>query len=405
MTPAIFLKKGREASVQRFHPWIFSGAVAQKQGALTEGALVDVYSADKNYLATGHFQEGSITVRILSFEGPGLPNDFWSQALRNAYLLRERLGLCGKDNAPTTAYRLVHGEGDHLPGLVIDYYQGVAVIQTHSAGMFLARNEIVKALQVLYGNDLLAVYDKSASTAPFKAGLNLQDGYLYKSTHPNGLNFSSLDFTILENSFRYFPDWELGQKTGFFLDQRENRALLKQMANGAQLLNLFCYSGGFSVSALGGGAALVHSVDSSQRAIHLLQQNIAMNFPADHRHDSFTADAFEFLKNSKKGAYNLMVLDPPAFAKHTDAKKSALQAYKRLNAVAIDRIAPGGIIFTFSCSQVVDKNDFALAVFSAAAISGRRVRILHRLGQAPDHPVNMYHPEGDYLKGLVLYVE
>jgi len=339
-------------------------------------------------------------VRILSFSGPSLPSDFWISSLRKAYALRERLGLCGISNAKTTAYRLVHGEGDHLPGLVIDYYNGVAVIQSHSAGMFVARDQIVEALKLLYGKELLAIYDKSSSTAPFKARLQLGDGYLYQSS-----SITVPSFTILENGYRFLPDWEEGQKTGFFLDQRENRALLLQMAHDACVLNLFCYSGGFSVMALGGGAALVHSVDSSQRAIEMLDKNIALNFPTDNRHCAFTADAFEFIKASPKGEYNMMVLDPPAFAKHTDAKRNALQAYKRLNMVAIDRIAAGGIIFTFSCSQVVDKNDFALAVFSAAAISGRKVRILHRLGQAPDHPVNVYHPEGDYLKGLVLFVE
>jgi len=438
-TPAIYLKRGREASLERFHPWIFSGAVAQKRGAPAEGAVVDVYTADGNYVGTGHYQEGSIAVRILSFEGPGLPPDFWVEALKKAYALRERLGLCGESEScresdrrsKTTAYRLVHGEGDHLPGLVIDYYQGVAVMQAHSAGIFMAKTEIAEALKTLYGKELLAIFDKSAGTAPFKAGLPLQNGYLFDARHPSAASpllgndacnslpsaashdveidtcnsLPSAAFTVWENGYRYLPDWEEGQKTGFFLDQRENRALLGQMASGARVLNLFCYSGGFSVSALGGGAESVYSVDSSQRAVELLQQNVAMNFPSDNRHHAITADAFEFLKASPKGAYSLMVLDPPAFAKHTQAKKSALQAYKRLNAIALDRIASRGILFTFSCSQVVDKNEFTLSVFSAAAISGRKVRILHRLGQAPDHPVNIFHPEGDYLKGLVLYVE
>ena len=409
MTPEIHLKRGREASIGRFHPWIFSGAVAQKRGNPTEGEVVDVFAADGRYLATGHYQEGSIAVRILSFCGPGLPHDFWDIALRKAYTLRERLGLCGgRDECSTreecsdktTAYRLVHGEGDHLPGLVIDYYQGVAVVQAHSAGIFCARAEIVEALKTLYGDELLAVYDKSAGTAPHKAVSNVQNEYLYRSA-----SFSANSFTMVENGYRYLPDWEEGQKTGFFLDQRENRALLGQMAEGARVLNLFCYSGGFSVSALGGGALCVHSVDSSLRAVELLHQNVALNFDSEPPHQAFRADAFEFLKASPQGAYNLMVLDPPAFAKHTQAKKSALQAYRRLNAAALDRIASGGVLFSFSCSQVVDKNEFASALFTAAAISGRRVRILHRLGQAPDHPVNIYHPEGDYLKGLVLYVE
>ena len=437
-TPAIYLKRGREASLERFHPWIFSGAVAHKRGAPAEGAVVDVYTADGVYVGTGHYQEGSIAVRILSFNGPGLPPDFWIEALKKAYALRERLGLCGESGdcsesvrygesggcsesvrcLKTTAYRLVHGEGDYLPGLVIDYYQGVAVMQAHSTGVFFARTEIADALKTLYGATLLAIYDKSAGTAPLQAGLPPQNGYLFRSKSdpsppspsenaiPNISSAPSADaFTIWENGFRYLPDWEEGQKTGFFLDQRENRALLGQMANGARVLNLFCYSGGFSISALGGGAVCVHSVDSSRRAIDLLHQNVALNFQHDNRHQAFRADAFEFLKASPKGAYNLIVLDPPAFAKHTQAKKSALLAYKRLNAIALDRIASGGVLFTFSCSQVVDKNDFTLSVFSAAAISRRKVRILHHLGQAPDHPVNIFHPEGDYLKGLVLYVE
>ena len=402
MNRAIYLKKGREASIKRFHPWIFSGAVAQKEGAPADGDVVDVYGADGDYLATGHYQEGSITVRILSFTGPGLPDDFWISSLREAFALRKRLGLCGEKDAPTTAYRLVHGEGDHLPGLVIDFYGGVAVMQAHSAGMFLSRTAIVEALKVVYGDHLLAVYDKSAATAPFKAGLSLENSYLYQSPSYDLTRLTRL--TVLEGGNRFLPDHELGQKTGLFLDQRENRALLGQMANGARVLNLFAYSGGFSVYALEGGASLVHSVDSSQRAIDLLHKNIALNFESDNRHEAFVADAFDFLKASPKGAYNMMVLDPPAFAKHTDAKRSALQAYKRLNALAFDRIAPGGILFTFSCSQVVDKNEFALAVFSAAAISGRQVKILYRLTQAPDHPVSIYHPEGEYLKGLIVYV-
>ena len=402
MTPAIYLKKGRESSIQRFHPWIFSGAVARKEGMPAEGAVVDVYAADGAYLATGHYQEGSIAVRILSFSGPGLPDDFWRVRLQRAYALRECFGLGCGGRLPTTAYRLVHGEGDHLPGLVIDYYEGVAVVQAHSAGMFLAIPEVTEALKRLYGDELLAVYDKSSGTAPFKAGLTLQDGYRYRSdgfAHRNGVH------TVLENGHRYVVDWEGGQKTGFFLDQRDNRLLLESMSQKSRVLNLFCYSGGFSVAALAGGAAQVDSVDSSQRAIDLLQQNMALNFPQERCHHAFTSDAYAFLKASEKGAYNLMVLDPPAFAKHTGAKKQALQAYKRLNAVAFDRIAAGGVIFTFSCSQVVDRTDFGLAVFSAAAISGRKVRMVHRLSQAPDHPVNIYHPQGEYLKGLVLYVE
>ena len=408
MTPTIHLKKGREASIERFHPWIFSGAVAQKRDNPAEGEVVDVFASDGRYLATGHYQEGSIAVRILSFCGPGLPHDFWDIALRKAYSLRERLGLCGgregcsareECSDKTTAYRLVNGEGDNLSGLIIDYYQGVAVFQAHSVGVFLSKQEIVEALKALYGDDLLAVYDKSAGTAPCKAGFDLQNGYLYKKA-----SFAN-SFTIIENGFRYLLDWEEGQKTGFFIDQRENRALLGEMASGARVLNLFCYSGGFSVTALGGGALSVDSVDSSQRAIDMLSQNVALNFPLCKHHKPIKADAFDFLKASQKGVYNLIVLDPPAFAKHTQAKKSALQSYKRLNAVALDRIASGGVLFTFSCSQVVDRNDFALAIFSAAAISGRKVRILHRLGPAPDHPVNMYHPEGEYLKGFVLYVE
>ena len=397
----IILKPKREASIQRFHPWIFSGAVARKDNGIKEGALVDVYSAEGQYLATGHYQEGSIAVRILSFEGPSLPPDFWERALRRAYALRARLAWT--DAVQSTAYRLVHGEGDHLPGLIIDYYEGVAVLQAHSAGMFLARSAITEALRKIYGPSLKAVYDKSAATAPFKAGLELQDGYLWMGE--DFLPQQSLPHKVLENGHSYLVDWETGQKTGFFLDQRENRALLESVASQARVLNLFCYSGGFSVSALAGGASLVHSIDSSQKAVDLCLKNVALNREEAPSHEAFATDAFDFLKNSEQGAYNLMVLDPPAFAKHRGALQKALQAYKRLNAAAFEKIATGGIIFSFSCSQVVDKNDFALAVFSAAAISGRRVRILYRLGQSPDHPVNIYHPEGDYLKGLVLHVE
>ena len=394
----VILKPHREESLLRYHPWVFSGAIAQITGHPSEGDLVSVQSADGQLLACGHYQIGSIAVRILSFdEDPTLP-DFWYRMLLRAYQLREACGLAA--SAQTNCYRLVHGEGDGLPGLIVDYYDGVCVLQAHSVGMFRAKNAIADALREVYGDRLKAVYDKSSGTAPFKAGLDLVDGYLYRAP-----GFTADEQAVLENGNRFLVNWQEGQKTGFFLDQRENRARVGALAKGRKVLNLFCYTGGFSIYALAGGAVHVDSVDSSQRAMDMVDRNVALNGFSPDLHTSYCADAIDFVKNIPESAYDLVIVEPPAFAKHRGALKNALRAYQRLNAAAIAKVAPGGFVFTFSCSQVVDKEAFALAVFSAAAETGRSVRILDRLNQPADHSVNIYHPEGEYLKGLLLYVE
>ena len=394
----IYLKKGREESLLRFHPWVFSGAVAQVVGNPAEGDLVGVFSSSGEFLAEGHFQIGSIAVRILSFSADASKASFFEDRIRSAYALRAAAGLAG--SAETTCYRLVHGEGDFLPGLIIDWYDGVAVVQAHSVGMFRAKKRIAEALKAVYGDSLKAVYDKSSGTAPFKAGLELVDGYLYKAE-----GFTGDETVVLEGGNKFIVNWCEGQKTGFFLDQRENRAAVGRLAAGRNVLNLFCYTGGFSIYALAVGALHVDSVDSSSRAMDLVDRNVALNGFDLSRHTSVCADAIDFLKASPDGKYDLLIVDPPAFAKHRGALSNALRAYRRLNAAAIAKAAPGSFIFTFSCSQVVDKEAFALAVFSAAAETGRRVRILDRLCQPSDHAVNIYHPEGEYLKGLLLYVE
>lgn len=390
---AIILKPRREESLLRFHPWVFSGAIDKSKGNLTEGDVVRVYASSGELLGSGHYQVGSITVRMLTFGQELINAAFWHHRLTSAYRLRQRLGLV--DNAETTAYRLVHGEGDFLPSLIVDIYGDTAVLQCHSVGMYRSRNQIVETLRQLYGNRLKAVYDKSAATVPFKAELGAEDGYLL------GEPASGL---VSEYGSKYVVNREEGQKTGFFLDQRENRQLLERYSKNAKVLNTFCYTGGFSVAALKGGAQLVHSVDSSKKAMELTEQNVALNVTDTSAHTSFTADVFEFFRDSTD-VYDLIVLDPPAFAKHNAALRNALQAYKRLNATAMNRIERGGILFTFSCSQVVSREAFQNAVFSAAAITKRNVRILHRLTQPADHPVSIYHPEGEYLKGLVLQVE
>jgi len=390
----IILKKGRDESLKRFHPWVFSGAVAQIVGNPAEGDLLQVYNADGQYIAAGHYQIGSIAVRILSFVYDPFADDFFTVMLSKALECRRS----SINPETTTCYRLVHGEGDSLPGLIVDYYDGVCVMQAHSVGMFRAKAQICKALKAVYGDTLLAVYDKSSGTAPFKAGLELIDGYLYEKE-----GFVRGARTVLENGHKFSVDWEAGQKTGFFLDQRENRALVKRFAKGRKVLNLFCYTGGFSIYALSGGADSVDSVDSSARAIDMLDKNVKLN--GLEGNTSYCEDAIEFLGKTEHGKYDLMIVDPPAFAKHRGVLKNALRAYQRLNAAAISKVAPGGYVFTFSCSQVVDREAFALMVFSAAAQSGRSVRIVGRLYQGPDHPVNIYHPEGEYLKGLLLYVE
>ena len=396
----IILKKNRDESLRRFHPWVFSGAIAQIQGNPSEGDLVAVYSLEGEYLAAGHYQIGSIAVRVLSFDADPSDRDFWKISLKRAIDARSAVGLRLDSEGATNCFRLVHGEGDGLPGLIIDWYDGVCVLQAHSVGMFRAKSKICEALRDLIGERLKAVYDKSSGTAPFKAGLELVDGYLYRQE-----GFDSPCLTVSENSRKFIVNWEEGQKTGFFLDQRDNRALVGKYAAGRRVLNLFCYTGGFSVYALSAGAELVHSVDSSSKAIKLAGENLRLNCPDACNYENYCTDAIDFLADCKEGAYDLMIVDPPAFAKHRGALKNALRAYQRLNAAAISKVAPGGLVFTFSCSQVVDKISFANTVFSAAAQTGRRVRILDRFCQGADHPVNIYHPEGEYLKGLLLYVE
>ena len=447
----IILKKGREDSLLRFHPWVFSGAIAQIVGEPAEGDIVGVFSQGGDFLAYGHYQIGSIAVRVLSFAGEDvLSPDFWKNMIARALRVRVAVGLACpvssaaepvspaaepvspvaepvspvaepvspvaepvspvaepveatglvREHALTNCYRLIHGEGDGLPGLIIDYYDGVCVMQAHSVGMFRAKGAICEALKSVYGPSLKAVYDKSSGTAPFKAGLDLVDGYLYRSE-----SFSDDEQIVLENGHKFFVNWTEGQKTGFFLDQRENRALVGKYSRGRNVLNLFCYTGGFSVYALGAGAVHVDSVDSSRKAIDMVERNMFLNGFEPSRHTGYCADAIEFLRNVPEDKYDLMIVDPPAFAKHRGALNNALRAYQRLNAAAISKVAPGGLVFTFSCSQVVDKEAFALAVFSAAAQTGRSVRILDRLNQPADHAVNIYHPEGEYLKGLLLYVE
>lgn len=395
----VILKKGRDESLRRFHPWVFSGAIAQIQGSPAEGDIVAVYSSEGEYLASGHYQIGSIAVRVLSFDADPLSPDFWLRRLACASDVRRSAGLAGSQD--TNCFRLVHGEGDGLPGLIVDWYDGVCVLQAHSVGMFRAKSQICEALKQLFGDSLLAVYDKSSATVPFKAGLDPVDGYLYRKE-----GFDGKERIVMENGKRFVVDWELGQKTGFFLDQRDNRALVGKCAAGRKVLNLFCYTGGFSVYAMASGAESVDSVDSSSRAVQLLDRNIELN---SEGHSavcrSFCTDAMDFLGASEDGRYDLMIVDPPAFAKHRGALRNALRAYQRLNAAAISKVASGGLVFTFSCSQVVDKITFANTVFSAAAQTGRNVRILDRFCQGADHPVNIYHPEGEYLKGLLLYVE
>ena len=389
----VFLKPKKEESLLRFHPWVFSGAIQSFEGQPEEGDLVEVYGANNRFLGIGHFQIGSIAVRILSFQQQEIDQAFWENRIRIAYELRKTLRLTASEHNNT--YRLVHGEGDNLPGLVIDMYAHTAVMQAHSVGMHLARHQIAEALKQILGDTLQNIYYKSEATLPYKANLGSEDGYLLGG---------DVEDIALENGLRFCVDWQKGQKTGFFVDQRENRSLLEHYAKDRAVLNMFCYTGGFSFYAMRGGAKVVHSVDSSAKAIALTNKNVSLNFPGDPRHQAFAEDAFKYLEHMGSN-YDLIILDPPAFAKHKDVLRNALQGYRKLNAIAFEKIKAGGILFTFSCSQVVSKEHFRLAVFSAAAQSGRSVRILHQLTQPADHPVNIYHPEGEYLKGLVLYVE
>ena len=389
----VYLKAGKEESLKRFHPWVFSGAIARIEGEPEEGEIVDVYTSKKEFIACGHFQIGSIAVRVLTFRREEINLDFWKHRLEVALDLRRSLNLV--DNPENNTYRLVHGEGDNLPGLIIDVYGQTAVMQAHSAGMHVYRMEIAEALSEVMGDIVQHIYYKSETTLPFKADLGPENGFIKGGSPEN---------VALENGLKFHVDWLKGQKTGFFVDQRENRHLLERYSKGRNVLNMFCYTGGFSFYAMRGGANLVHSVDSSAKAIDLTNQNVQLNFPGDGRHQAFAEDAFKYL-DRMGDQYDLIILDPPAFAKHRDALRNALRGYSKLNAKAFEKIKPGGILFTFSCSQVVDKKDFRNAVFTAAAQSGRSVRILHQLTQPGDHPVNIYHPEGEYLKGLVLYVE
>lgn len=396
----VILKRGREESLLRFHPWVFSGAIAEIQGSPAEGDIVAVHASDGTLVAYGHYQIGSIAVRVLSFDDSALRADYWEIMISRALQVRVSAGLHGNVSNDTNCYRLVHGEGDNLPGLIIDFYDGVCVMQAHSVGMFRARKQISLALQKVYGDQLKAVYDKSSGTAPYKAGLELIDGYMYRRD-----DFKDDEQVVLENGHKFLVNWTEGQKTGFFLDQRENRASVGRLAKGRNVLNLFCYTGGFSIYALAAGAVHVDSVDSSRKAMMMVDRNVALNGFDESKHTSLCCDAIDYLRDVPEGKYDLMIVDPPAFAKHRGALKNALRAYQRLNAAAISKVAPGGFVFTYSCSQVVDKEAFALAVFSAAAQCGRKVRILDRLNQPADHSVNIYHPEGEYLKGLLLYVE
>lgn len=390
----VFLKPGKEESLKRFHPWVFSGAIARVEGEPEEGEVVDVYTSKKEFIACGHFQIGSIAVRVLSFRQEPIDHAFWVRRLQVAKDLRCALGVLG--NPQNNTYRLVHGEGDNLPGLIIDVYDHTAVMQAHSAGMHLDRMAVAEALEEVMGDVIQHIYYKSETTLPFKADLLATENGFLKGGSPENV--------AMENGLKFHVDWLKGQKTGFFVDQRENRALLERYAKGRNVLNMFCYTGGFSFYAMRGEANLVHSVDSSAKAIDLTNENVSLNFPGDTRHQAFAEDAFKFL-DRMGDQYDLIILDPPAFAKHRDALRNALRGYTKLNAKAFEKIRPGGILFTFSCSQVVNKQDFRNAVFTAAAQSGRSVRILHQLTQPGDHPVNIYHPEGEYLKGLVLYVE
>ena len=398
MIPQIYLHRGKEESLLRRHPWVFSGAIdyvkAESEEEIAEGAVVDVFGKSGDFLARGHFQIGSIAVRVLSFRQEEIDAAWWRDRIAAAYALRRTLGLT--DSGETTCYRLVHGEGDSLPGLVVDVYGTTAVVQCHSVGMYRSRLQIADALLACFGSRITAVYDKSSQTVPFNARLGAVDGYLRGA--------ASVPLTVRENGLRFLVNWEAGQKTGFFLDQRENRELVRRYAAGRTVLNTFCYTGGFSVYALAGGAVEVCSVDSSERAVALADENVRLNFGPEAKHTSLAADAVEHLRDIGD-RYDLIILDPPAFAKHHKVLGNAMQGYRRLNARAIAQIRPGGILFTVSCSQAVSKELFRTTVFSAAAQAGRRVRILHQLTQPADHPINIYHPEGEYLKGLVLYVE
>ena len=391
----ITLANGKEHSLKRYHPWVFSGAIKKMNGEVKEGDIVEVYSSQNEFLGMGHYQIGSIAVRLFSFEKVIPDYDFWKNKILSAYLFRTQLNLT--DNPLTNCYRLLFAEGDGMPGFIIDYYNGTAVFQFHSIGMFLIRDVFVNVLKEIMGEKLVAVFDKSEETLPQKAAIQPKNEYIYKRDETTPINFIAL-----ENGNKFFVDWEGGQKTGFFIDQRENRKLLATYSNDKVVLNTFCYTGGFSVYAANAGAKEVHSTDISKKAIELTDRNIELN--AIKNHQSFAVDTFEFLKH-RENTYDIIVLDPPAFAKHQNVKHNAIMGYKRLNYEAIKQIKPGGFLFTFSCSQVVDKNTFNSTVMAAAIEAGRTVRVLHHLSQPPDHCAAIFHPEGEYLKGLVVHVE
>ena len=392
MYPQIILKKGKEESLKRFHPWVFSGAIQAIEEGIEEGDTVCLVNRNGDFIAVGHYQEGSIAVRVLTFEDREIDDDFWHSRISSALKMRQSIGIA--DSPSNNTYRLVHGEGDNLPGLIIDVYGDTAVMQAHSIGMHKVRKEIAKALVDVMESRISNVYYKSETTLPFMDATDM-NGFIYGGSDNN---------VALENGLKFRVDWLKGQKTGFFVDQRENRSLLEKYAAGKRVLNMFCYTGGFSFYAMRGGAQLVHSVDSSAKAIDLTRENVSLNFPGDQRHEAFCEDAFKYLEKAGDN-YNLIILDPPAFAKHRGALHNALKGYTRLNQKAFEKIERGGILFTFSCSQVVTKDHFRNAVFTAAALAKRNVRILHQLHQPADHPINIYHPAGEYLKGLVLYVE
>ncbi len=389
----IVLKSGKDQSLLRFHPWVFSGAIKKIYGKANDGDIVKVYDNKDNFLGIGHYQIGSIAVRILSFTDEEINNEFWQKQITKAVEFRKNLGFF--DNPDNNVFRLIHAEGDMLPGLIVDYYNGNVVMQLHSVGMYKSIETITEILKNILGDKLISLYNKSNNTLPHKAKIDIKNGYLYGKLKDN---------TVTEYKYKFKIDWVEGQKTGFFIDQRENRKLIEQYSKDKTVLNVFGYTGGFSVYALGGGAKLVHSVDSSARAIDITNENVNINFGKTDKHQAFAVDAFDFLKDINN-KYDVIILDPPAFAKHHNVLHKALQGYKKINTRAFEQIKPGGILFTFSCSQVVSKDNFRNAVFTAAAISKRKVRILHQLHQPVDHPVNIYHPESEYLKGLVLYVE
>ena len=398
MGAKIYLRRGKEESLLRRHPWIFSGAIERVEckDEIKEGEIVEVYTKAGDFIARGHYQIGSIAVRVLTFEkDEKIDQEWWNKRIAIAHDVRRSLSLT--ENEKTNCYRLIHGEGDSLPGLVVDIYNTTAVVQCHSVGMYLSRMAIAEALRNTYGERITAIYDKSSQTVPFKAGLNAVDGYIWGSSDHKS-------HVVYENGEKFLVNWEEGQKTGFFLDQRQNRELVKHYAKGRTVLNTFCYTGGFSVYAASGGALEVCSVDASERAVKLAEENMRLNFGPEYKHEAVAADAVEYIKQIGN-KYDLIILDPPAFAKHHKVLGNAMQGYKRINARALSQIKSGGILFTFSCSQAVSKELFRTTVFSAAAIAGRKVRILHQLTQPADHPINIYHPEGEYLKGLVLYVE